>query len=331
MLKKVPFKKEENFVDITGTIKNIGELRYVKLPHLRPLISFEIDSFRKRKSVDDEWVTDTNKVVLFDDESFLDNYKEGERVRIKGEVQSRNYTREENIMQELLPIAVKNCVEFFEEYPSLNKPVGKMKQPVHWQTLVDHGLLPENKVPEDSMYLIDGTKQKTSERKYVYRVDENGDLSKETEHVTYEILVRKYERLEEAIHPIRGDKNKVVLCGPATKEPRFDLLGKNNSVPFSSFTIKTKSRILDGKIFYNNVISWANLAEDIFSDVKRDTIVHVVGRLQSRTYEKELTKRWKTPSGNKKKKSKVFEFTTYEVSASKVNLCFKKKDKKKEE
>lgn len=320
MLKTIPYKKDENFVDITGTIQNLPDYcKYVNLPHTRPLISFDLLSNRKRKTETEELQYDLNRIVLFDDEDFNTNFKEGDRIRIKGEIQSRNYTRDNHEIDEFYVMAVKNYVDLHEEIPAIKEPVGKFKQPVDWSMLLASGLIPE--IPSDSMYDETGTKKKTRDNPFVYRVDENGDLTKESEHVAYEILVRKYEKLEEEVDPLLGDKNKAVLVGKLTKSLYFNFLGQENKVPFCSFNIQTKSKIFENKVFYNNIIAWSGLAEDAFNDLTGDDYIKVVGRIQSRSYEKELTKRWTTPSGRRKKKITTIELMTREISASKIQKC----------
>jgi single-stranded DNA-binding protein len=320
-MKSIDYKHDENFVDITGTIENLPDYcKYIP----RPLISFDLISKRKRKSEEEEWQTDRNRIVLFDDEDFHTQFTNGERIRVKGELQSRNYTRDNHEVDSLITMAVQNYIEIEGEIPSNKQPSGRKKQPIDWSKLFQYGLLP--KVPEDSMYKEDGTKEKNQDAPYVYRVNENGEVTKETEHVAYEIVAKKIEKAEE-IHPIFGDKNKVVLCGKITRNPYFDFLGRETKVPFFSFSMRTKSSFFEGRVFYNNVISWSDLAQDAFETIKVNDYARVVGRLQSREYTKEVTKRWVTEHGNKKKKKMDLTLITREVSASKILYCEKKEGK----
>jgi hypothetical protein len=61
------------------------------------------------------------------------------------------------------------------------------------------------------------------------------------------------------------------------------------------------------------------VAETVFEGFHKDDFIKVIGRLQSRTFQKEFVKRWKTPSGKRKKKAKVFDLITHEVSATKIS------------
>lgn len=320
-MKEIMYRSDENFIDITGTISNLPDYcKYIP----RPLISFDITSKRKRKSLDHPWVHDLNRIVLFDDEEFHTTFTDGDRIRVKGEIQSRNYTRDNHEVDDMILMAVANYIEIWNEFPSAKEPKGKIRQPIDWSKLMNVGLLPE--VPSDSMYQADGTKDKNPDAPFIYRIDDNGEVFKETEHVAYEIVATKVERLEEPMDELVGDKNKVVTVGKLTRNPNFNYLGTTTKVPFFSFNLRTKSRFFEERVFYNNVISWSTLAEDAFENIKINDYVKVVGRLQSREYTKEITRRWVTPSGNKKKKKVELTLLTREISASKIEKCVMKED-----
>lgn len=324
MIQTITYKEDENFVELSGVIKNLPDYcKYIP----RPLIAFDLVSQRKRKTEEEEIRYDTNRIIVFDDEGFTDRYKEGDYIRVKGELQSRNFTRDNHEVEEMLSLAVKNYIEIFDEYPTDKDPKGKIRQKIAWSKLLSMGLIPS--VPEDSMYLEDGTKSKSKDVPFVYRVDENGEVYKETEHVAYEVVAKKYELYDVELGPLEGDKNKVVLVGRVTKQPYFDYLGNETKVPFCSFNMCTKSKFFDDRVFYNNVITWSKLAEEAFENIQRDSVVKIVGRLQSRGYQKELVKRWKTPNGKRKKKDIVLDLVTREVSASKIFLCEKEEKKEK--
>lgn len=321
-MKEVYYKKDDNSVEITGLISNLPDYcKYIP----RPLIAFDLTSYRKRKSIDHEWVTDENRIVLFDDEEFHINYKDGDRIRVKGELQSRNYTRDNHEVDEMILMAVANYIEIWSEIPTAKEPKGKIRQPIEWKKLMNVGLLPE--VPSDSMFEADGTKNKNPDAPFVYRIDENGEVYKETEHVAYEIVAKSITRLDSPMDEIYGDKNKVLIIGKVTRNPYFDYLGNASKVAFFSFNMRTSSSFFENRVFYNNIISWSTLAEDAFEHVRENDYVKVIGRLQSREYTKEITRRWVTPSGNKKKKKIELVLVTREISASKIDKCiFKEND-----
>lgn len=322
MIQKTKYKKDENFVELTGEIKNLPDY-YKYIP--RPLVSFDLMSQRKRKYEDEEIKFDENRIILFDDEDFLDKFQNGDRIKIKGEIQSRNFTRDNHEVDELLRSAVKNYIEIFDGYPTEKEPRPRFRQVILWEKLLQMGLIPT--IPDDSMYLEDGSKSKSKDKPFVYRVDENGEVYKETQHVAYEVVVKKYEKLEDEVDALEGDKNKVVLVGKVTQQPYFDYLGNEDKVSFCSFKICTKSSFFEDRVFYNNVITWSKIAEEAFENIVESEYIKIVGRLQSRVHQKELVKRWKTPSGKRKKKALTIDLITREISASKLFKCIKREEK----
>lgn len=281
----------------------------------RPLISFDLDSYRRRKSEEDEWQIDQNRIIVFDREDFYKEYRDGDRIRVIGEIQSRNYTRDTYEVDEILTMAVRNYVDIWDKYPCAKKPKGNARQLVEWDKLIEFGLIPD--IPEDSIFKAGGVKDR--EGTYVYRVNEDGELFKETQHVRYEVIAKEITLLEEDFDELDGDKNKAVVCGRITKQPYFDMIGGENQIAFCSFNVAMKSEVFEDRTFYVNVITWAKVAQTVFEGFVKDDYIKVIGRLQSRTFQKEFVKRWKTPSGKRKKKAKIFDLVTHEVSATKVS------------
>lgn len=310
-MKTIKAKGFENRVELSGVIRKMDEyIRYIPAP----MVSFELDSLRKRRTEEDELVYDLNRVIVFDDESFLEHYATGDRVRIKGELQSRNYTRDHYEVDEAVQNAVDIYVEVYENAPCKKQPKGRVRQPIDWSKLMEMKLL--GQVPSDSMRKEDGTKEKTEESPYVYRVDENHQVYKETEHTAYEVIAFEVAREEEPEPGLAGDVNRVTLTGRLTKDPNFDILG----VPFANSTVQTRLHYFKDKerVAYLNFIAWSHTAEEVFNELKRGDKVRLSGRLQSRTYTKTLTLRWKTPAGNNKKKNVERTFLTREISVSKI-------------
>lgn len=311
LFKDVQYKRDLNVIELTGVIKNLPDYcKYIP----RPLISFDLDSYRRRKSEEEEWRVDENRIVVFDDEEFHEKFSNGDRIRIKGELQSRNYTRDTYEVDELIKFAVTNYVDIWGSYPTKKEPKGNKRQLIEWSKLIEATLL--ETVPEDSIFDEFGNKNREAE--YVYRVDVNGDVFKETQHVAYEIVATSIVKVEEELDSLLGDYNKAVILGRITKEPFFDFIGKDTPIPFCSLNIGTKSAFFEERMFFNNIITWSKLAETIFNNFHKDDYIKIVGRIQSRTFEKEFVKRWKTPSGKRKKKSKMFTLMTREISATKA-------------
>ncbi|PGK51507.1 hypothetical protein CN918_27335 [Priestia megaterium] len=312
------YKKDENFVDITGVIQKLPPLVKYSTGNgaVRPIIQFDLLSQRERKSADEEIRLDLNRIILFDHETFPQDYAEGQRIRIKGVLQSRNYTLDFHLVEQYIIDAVRNYVDVFGEIPSIKETKFGKREPIDWKKLLSIGFI--KKVPEDSMFTEDNTKEKSAERNYLYRVDENGDVFKETEHVAFEIISSKVEPVEQELAELEGDKNKVILTGKVITTPYFDMLGQTSRVPFCSFRVRTQSRFFgDKRAFHNNVISWAHFAEDAFANLQVGDIVKVIGRLQSRSFDKDVTYKYMTEHGNKKKKKVTKTITTHEVSVSK--------------
>lgn len=314
-MKQTMYKKDINRVEITGEIRNLPDfVRYIPTEKgVRPLLSFDCISFRGRKSEEDDWKTDDNKVVIFDNEEFLKVAKEGDRYRFIGELQSRNYNRVNEEMDEMIAFAVQNYFMSLKKYPTVDEVKGKKKGIVDWKELMKYGLIPE--VPSDSMYNEDMVKEKTQDTPFIYLIDGEGEVTKESQHVTYEIVAVSFEKLEEPVDALRGDTNKVKMAGKITRDPFFNLLGMPPT-PFVNFNVGMKSEFFPDHMFFNNAIAWGKTAQDVFEELREGDYVMFKGRLQSRPYVKKFTKRWETPGGNKKKKVIELPLKTREVSVS---------------
>ena len=116
------------------------------------------------------------------------------------------------------------------------------------------------------------------------------------------------------------------MAGKVTFQPFFNVLGEK-MVPFINFNVGTQSNIFDGHMFFNNAIAWGKRAEDIVQNIHQGDYVFFKGRLQSRDYVKTFIKRWKTPSGNRKKKTIELPLKTREVSISYIEKQVKKEEK----
>lgn len=310
-MKNIKVKGFQNSIELTGTIERMDE--YIKyIPN--PMVSFELSSLRKRKSIEEDWVSDNNRIIVFDNETVLQDFKLNDRVHIKGELQSRNYTRDHYDVDEQIQNAVDIYTQLYNEAPAKKQPKGRVRQPIDWSKLLELSLIGE--VPADSMFKEDGSKDKNPESPYVYRVDENFEVYKETEHVAYEVIAFEVTLLEEEADPIFGDTNRITIVGKITRDPSFDVLG----VPFSNSNVQTQLKYFKDqeRVAYANFIAWSQAAEELFSSIKRGDFIKIVGRLQSRTYTKLVVKRWKTPSGRRKKKEMEKTLITREISASKL-------------
>src|SRR5216683_427218 len=88
------------------------------------------------------------------------------------------------------------------------------------------------------------------------------------------------------------DINQVVLRGRVLKDA--ELRTTTNHTAVLAFVVTT-SRIVNGKDVtdYTNIVAWQRLAEEM-ADLRRGDPVHVVGRLQNRSWQdKEGVKHYK--------------------------------------
>ncbi|WP_336770313.1 single-stranded DNA-binding protein [Bacillus bombysepticus] len=320
---------DRNYVVVSGTV---GELPEVCTYLPRPLVSFDLQCFRKKKASEDEAKSDIFRIVMFDCEDLIDDVKEGDRILVKGELQTRNYMRPFTVTEEYVINAVRNYYEVFDEIPSQKPVEGRKRAPISFKKLFEQDFIP--RLPQDSMFNEEDIKEKTEDRYYIYTVDENGDVYKEIEQVAYEILTSKYELLEEPT-PTKGDVNFVELLGTPIPPYNFTFRGEENPVPFLSFKVKTKSRFFkeEDRFFYTPIICWSQLAESNSELIEENKLVHIKGRLQTRTFEREIRVKWITEFGNIKKAKKPIEHIVREVSASKIDYPviedFSNKTKKK--
>ncbi|WP_010200040.1 single-stranded DNA-binding protein [Bacillus sp. m3-13] len=305
-----------NEVVLTGEITNMANFcKYIPIP----AIHFDLLVRRKPKKFNGEIKYDLIRVVILNNENFHKEYKNGDRVKLTGELQSRNYIIDNFQVEPAIERAVSNYMELFEEFPCKNKPV-KGKEYIDFSSMVNVGLVAD--VPADSL-LIDGVqKVKDRRNKYAYRIDKDQIVYKESQHTTYEVIVDgNYERLIGKLDERKGDINKVYFEGWVTKKSSSTnenvSSGAFNKVK-TTFSIKTKSEILKGRAFHNNAFLWEDESQPKSSTVRVHEYVELVGRLQSRDYSKEMKVRKITKSGLVKRMTKMKTMTTREISISNI-------------
>ena len=94
--------------------------------------------------------------------------------------------------------------------------------------------------------------------------------------------------------------NKAILVGNVGKEPEVRYLEKNVAV--ANFTLATTERgytmqngtQVPDRTEWHNVVAWRNLAEIVEKYVRKGTQVYVEGKIQTRSWEKDGVKRYKT-------------------------------------
>ena len=84
------------------------------------------------------------------------------------------------------------------------------------------------------------------------------------------------------------DTNKVELAGRLGKEPNIKYTGSGKAV--CNFTVATSYK---GQTTWHDCVAWEKQAEQ-FQGVRKGTVVELKGRLQTRTWEKDGVKHYKT-------------------------------------
>ncbi len=97
------------------------------------------------------------------------------------------------------------------------------------------------------------------------------------------------------------DLNMVFLMGNLTRDPELRYTPNGQAV--ASFTVASNRRWTDQSgekkdaVEYSDVVVWGKLAETVSNYLKKGRRVHVIGRLQTRT--------WEAQDGGKRSKTEV--------------------------
>lgn len=92
--------------------------------------------------------------------------------------------------------------------------------------------------------------------------------------------------------------NKVMLIGNLTRDP--EMRNTPNGQPVTTFSIATSLRWTDQsgqkqeKAEFHNIVAWRKLAEICGQYLHKGSKVYLEGRLQTRTWEKEGAKQYRT-------------------------------------
>ena len=86
----------------------------------------------------------------------------------------------------------------------------------------------------------------------------------------------------------RQNRNEVVLAGNLVRDPEIRLT--TTGKPVATFTVATTYQ---KSTEYHRVVAWEGLAERV-GELKKGDFVSIVGRLQTRNYEKDGSKRYIT-------------------------------------
>jgi len=94
-----------------------------------------------------------------------------------------------------------------------------------------------------------------------------------------------------------GDLNEVRLLGNITQD--IELRFTPSGAAVANFSIATNRRFKQGEEWkdeseFHNIVVWSNLAQQLMQRAKKGTRVMVVGRLQTRSWEQQGQKKYKT-------------------------------------
>lgn len=91
--------------------------------------------------------------------------------------------------------------------------------------------------------------------------------------------------------------NKVFLIGRMTAKPESKKVGDNTVTNFSIATNKSwkdKQGVKQEKVEFHNCVAWGKLAEIIHTYGEKGKLVHVEGEIETRNYEKDGVKHYRT-------------------------------------
>lgn len=320
-LKEIKTKPFKNKIVISGEIYSKDEyINYIPFP----LAGLDIKSYREKKEDEEEALFDQIRIIRFNDENVLEDYEIGDRVLINGELQSRNYTTIHPVTDELIQNAVDLFMNFFEEgkLPCEKQPTSRIKQPISWEMLFHYNLIEE--IPADSIIREDGSRERTESQTYIYRLDENGEVYKETEHTAFEVIAHDITKLEEPLDPLKGDENHVIFHGRASRSPSFDVIEGNQ---FAKITLQSFIEYFqpeEKRFVFFNFFVWGKNAEILLNEIVEGDMVRFTGRLQSRIIERTIRLKKKSSSGKTKRKKINVNEITREVSIGKMAKIIQK-------
>ncbi|WP_456363838.1 single-stranded DNA-binding protein [Priestia aryabhattai] len=310
-MKEIKSKPFKNKVTISGEIyAKDDSINYIPFP----LAGFDIRSYREQKGSDEEPIYDEIRIIRFNDETVLDDYEIGDRVLIKGEAQSRNYKTTHPLDNDLIQNAVDLYTNFFQEgeLPTEKQPTSRIKQPISWDKLFEYNLIDE--IPADSVIREDGTRERTEIQMYIYRVDHNGEVFKETEHTAFEVIAHEINKLDEDLDSSTGDQNYIIYHGRISRSPSFDVVEGNQ---FAKITVQSFVEYFqpeEKRFVFFNFFVWGKNAEIVLAELDEGDMVRLTGRIQSRSIERIIKLKKKNSAGKTKRKKITVNEITREVS-----------------
>jgi hypothetical protein len=134
------------------------------------------------------------RVIFFNNESIINEIEIGDIIAVNGELQSRNFSQKHPMTDDLLQSSVEIFQNLFNKLPVIKEPTQHMRQPIHWKELMDMNLLEQ--VPNDSKYDENNSLVEESNKPYIYKLNWNGEVSKETDESILEVISFEYKKLD---------------------------------------------------------------------------------------------------------------------------------------
>ena len=239
------------------------------------------------------------RVIFFNNETIINDVEIGDMIAINGELQSRNFSQQHPMTDDLLQSSVDIFQNLFNILPVLKEPTQHMRQPINWKKLIDMNLL--DSIPNDSRLDENNLIIDESNKPYIYKLNWNGEVTKETEESILEVISFEYKKVE-TIQEI--DSSLVLISGRISDKPTFEIEDGNI---FTQFKVQTFQRSFEPKekrfVFVKVKIVGLE-SQDIFNAYKKNDFISVAGALVSER--KDFTfKIKKITSSNKIKKKKV--------------------------
>jgi hypothetical protein len=241
----------------------------------------------------------TFRVIFLKNESIITDLEIGDKIMIKGELQSRNFNQQHPMTDDLLQSLVDIYTNLHNSSPTDKEPTQFKREPIVWKKMLNLSILEE--IPNDSCLDIDNKLISEPNKPYTYKVDRNGVVTKETKETIVEVVSFDYKKIEEFPET---DHSSILISGRIADHPQFEIEDNNIYLELKVQTFQ-KSFEPDEKRFAFARIRILGLeAQEIFNSYKKNDYIHLHGTFVSELYNLSF-KIKKITSGNKTKKKKI--------------------------
>jgi hypothetical protein len=253
------------------------------------------------------------RIIFLKNESIITDLEIGDIIMVKGEIQSRNFNQQHPMTDDLLQSLVDIYSNLYKSTPTDKEPTQFKREPIVWKKMLNLNILEE--IPIDSSLDEDNKLVSEPNKPYTYKVDRNGDVSKETKETIVEVVAFDYKKIEEFPE---SEHSSVVISGRIADHPQFEIEDNNIYLELKVQTFQ-KSFEPDEKRFAFARIRILGLeAQEIFKSYKKNDYIHLHGTFVSELYNVSF-KIKKITSGNKMKKKKIELIKTTHLILSDAN------------